>query len=60
MLEYESLIKLFFLLKVENTSLKHWLDSNGKQFAKAMHNVVLLKEILDISNINYVLLLQMR
>jgi hypothetical protein len=53
-LEYESLKELFLLLKVKNTSLKHWSDSSGKQFAKGMHNVVLSKAILDVSKINYV------
>jgi hypothetical protein len=53
-LEYESLRELLLLLKVKNTSLKNWLESSGKQFAKAMHNVVLSKAILDISKINYV------
>jgi hypothetical protein len=53
-LDYESLREL--LLKVKNTSLKHWSDNIGKQFAKAMHNEVLSKAILDISKINYVVI----
>jgi hypothetical protein len=54
MLEYESLRVLFLFLKVKNTPLKHWSNSNGWQIAKAMHDVVLSKTLSMISKFNFV------
>jgi hypothetical protein len=54
MLEYELLRELFLLLKVKNTPLKHWLDSNDWQIAEAMHDVVLFKTSSMILKANFV------
>lgn len=54
MLEYELLKELFLLLKVNNTSLEHWLNNIGWHIAKAMHDVVLSKVLFVILKINYV------
>jgi hypothetical protein len=45
MLEYDLLSEFFLLLKVKNTSLKHWLNNIGWHITKAMHNVVLSKVV---------------
>jgi hypothetical protein len=55
MLEYELLRKLFLLLKVKNTPLKHWSNSSGWQITKAMHDVVLSKMLCMISKVNFVI-----
>jgi hypothetical protein len=54
MLEYELLKELFLLLKVKNTPLKHWSNSNGWQIAKVMHDAVLSKTLCMISKVNFV------
>jgi hypothetical protein len=54
MLEYELLRELFLLLKVKNTSLKHWLNNIGWYITKAMYDVVFSKVVSVILKTNYV------